>query len=73
MKHSQFLFITAHSVHDVKKVIDFLVDGKGTLPDDIDGISVAPSILGKDQNTSKRFLYWEFYEFGRKQAVRWGK
>ncbi|MHC4744428.1 MAG: arylsulfatase [Planctomycetota bacterium] len=40
-------------------------------PDNIDGISVLPSILGKKQRTDDRFLYWEFFERGFKQAVRW--
>ncbi len=40
-------------------------------PADIDGISILPAILGKKQTTDDRFLYWEFYEGGFKQAVRW--
>ena len=40
-------------------------------PDNIDGISVLPAILGKKQRTDDRFLYWEFYENGFQQAVRW--
>ncbi|MCK4294348.1 MAG: sulfatase-like hydrolase/transferase [Planctomycetes bacterium] len=40
-------------------------------PADIDGISILPAILGKKQTTDNRFLYWEFYESGFKQAVRW--
>jgi len=40
-------------------------------PGEIDGISVLPAILGKEQTTDDRFLYWEFYEGGFKQAVRW--
>jgi len=39
-------------------------------PDNIDGISVLPTLLGKKQDTDDRFLYWEF--FGNlRQAVRW--
>ena len=40
-------------------------------PGEIDGISVLPAILGKEQTTGDRFLYWEFYEGGFRQAVRW--
>ena len=40
-------------------------------PDNIDGISVLPAILGKKQRTDDRFLYWEFYGNGFQQAVRW--
>jgi len=40
-------------------------------PDNIDGISVLPAILGKKQNLPDRYLYWEFYEREFQQAVRW--
>jgi len=40
------------------------------VPDGLDGISVLPSILGKPES-KERFLYWEFFENGFKQAVRW--
>lgn len=42
-------------------------------PADIDGISVLPTLLGQAQDLSQRFLYWEFFERGFQQAVRWGK
>lgn len=35
----------------------------------IDGISLLPSMLGKEQSQHK-YLYWEFHEQGGKQAVR---
>jgi len=40
-------------------------------PPGIDGISILPTLLGKKQNTTDRFLYWEFPTGGFKQAVRW--
>ncbi len=40
-------------------------------PTHIDGVSVLPTLLGKRQDLSGRFLYWEFYERGFQQAVRW--
>ncbi len=40
-------------------------------PEGLDGINVLPVILGKPQDTSDRFFYWEFYERGYEQAVRW--
>ena len=43
-----------------------------TAPANMDGISVLPTILGKKQNLSDRYLYWEFYENGFQQAVRQG-
>lgn len=43
-------------------------------PDDLDGISMLPSLLGDEENQKKhKFLYWEFHEGGIKQAVRMGK
>jgi len=42
-----------------------------TQPQDIDGISVLPALLGAKQKTDDRFLYWEFFESGFQQAVRW--
>jgi arylsulfatase A-like enzyme len=40
-------------------------------PSDIDGVSVLPTLLGKKQKFNDRFLYWEFFERGFQQAVRW--
>jgi arylsulfatase A-like enzyme len=41
-------------------------------PRDIDGISVVPALLGTRQETHE-FLYWEFFERGFQQAVRYDK
>jgi len=38
----------------------------------IDGISILPSLLGKEQELENRFLYWENFGGGFKQAVRTG-
>lgn len=41
-------------------------------PKNIDGISVMPMFLSPSQVASdNRFLYWEFFEGGFQQAVRW--
>ncbi|MDD7884784.1 arylsulfatase [Flavivirga sp. 57AJ16] len=40
-------------------------------PENIDGISFLPELLGKKQE-SHDYLYWEFLERGGKQAVRFG-
>jgi len=40
-------------------------------PRGIDGISYVPTLLGGDQRTHE-YLYWEFHEQGKKQAVRMG-
>lgn len=42
-------------------------------PEQIDGMSFLPSILGKDERQKQHeFLYWEFYEGQSGQAVRMG-
>ncbi len=41
-------------------------------PENIDGISLLPTLLGKKQTNQHEFLYWEFHEKGTKQAVRMG-
>jgi arylsulfatase A len=43
----------------------------GLAAPDTDGISVAPTLLGKEQK-GHDYLYWEFYERGFDQAVRLG-
>jgi arylsulfatase A-like enzyme len=40
-------------------------------PEKIDGKSIVPVLLGKQQNLGDRFLYWEYFESGFQQAVRW--
>lgn len=45
----------------------------GVAPPKSDGVSFLPAILGQHDNQPRhRFLYWEFYENGSSQAVRWG-
>ena len=39
-------------------------------PENIDGISVLPSLLGQPQTNRHEFFYWEFHERGFQQAVR---
>ncbi|AKD54414.1 arylsulfatase [Spirosoma radiotolerans] len=41
-------------------------------PAKIDGISFVPSLIGKGQQKTHDYLYWEFHEGGGKQAVRQG-
>jgi len=42
-------------------------------PKDIDGISMLPALLGNSKKQKRHeFLYWEFHEQGKKQAVRMG-
>ena len=43
-------------------------------PENIDGISMIPTLLGQaEQQKKHKFLYWEFHEGGFKQAVRMGE
>ena len=42
-------------------------------PEGIDGISIVPTLLGGGRKqTEHEYLYWEFHEQGKKQAVRMG-
>ncbi len=54
-------------------VLPTLADVAGvSVPENINGVSVKPIIFGENQPTLlSRFLYWEFYEKGFQQAVRW--
>ena len=46
---------------------------KATLPEGTQSISFLPTLLGNpDEQKEHEFLYWEFYERGSKQAVRFG-
>lgn len=38
-----------------------------------DGISIYSAILGKNEPNKERFMYWEFFQYGFEQAVRFGK
>lgn len=49
-----------------------LAGASGVLPDDIDGISVVPTLLDEGKQKEHNYLYWEFHEGGFKQAVRSG-
>lgn len=45
----------------------------GDVPDNIDGISFLPTLLGKSDQVEHKYLYWEFPSYGGQQAVRMGK
>jgi arylsulfatase A-like enzyme len=47
--------------------------GGGDCPEACDGISVVDALLDEQKRYDERFQYWELYEFGFKQMVRWGK
>lgn len=41
-------------------------------PEDIDGITFAPTLLGEGEQRTHDYLYWEFPAYGFQQAVRMG-
>jgi arylsulfatase A-like enzyme len=41
-------------------------------PTNIDGISILPTLLGKEQTNRHDYLYWELHDHGFKQALRMG-
>jgi uncharacterized sulfatase len=43
------------------------------VPEGIDGLSLVPALTERSGQLDHPYLYWEFYEQGGKQAVRWGK
>jgi arylsulfatase A len=43
-----------------------------TPPNDIDGLSIAPTLLGQPGQKLHQYLYWEYHSAGRAQAVRFG-
>ena len=40
------------------------------LPNDIDGISFLPTLLGKKEQKQHKYLYWEFHEKKGRVAIR---
>ena len=38
-------------------------------PEETDGISFLPTLLGNDQQEIHKYLYWEFFELGGRQAI----
>ena len=54
-------------------ILPTLCDVTGiNLQHQVDGISFLPTLLGEDFQQKNDYLYWEFYEQGGKQAVRFG-
>ena len=62
-------WIQDHFQKDVETALAELTGVKP--PKDIDGVSVLGTLLGKKKISDDRFLYWEFYERGFQQALRW--
>lgn len=56
---------------DVLPTLAELGRASAHVPEGIDGMSVVPTLLGQEQDTSDRVMYWEFHGGGFAQAVRW--
>ena len=41
-------------------------------PEGLDGLSLAPTLLGKGRQEPHEYLYWEFPSYGGQQAAKWG-
>ena len=44
-----------------------------SIPNNTDGISMKPTLFGKNQSNTHEYLYWEFPAYKGQQAVRMGK
>lgn len=67
---------TAHvgAHQDLMPTLAALAGAEAHVPSDVDGLSLAPTLLGKpDEQKQHEYLYWAFYERGSSQAVRAGK
>ncbi len=59
---------------DVLPTLADLGGASDHIPEGIDGVSFAPTVLGNDsQQKRHEYLYWAFYERGGARAVRAGK
>lgn len=58
---------------DLMPTLAHVVGAESALPKDLDGLSLAPTLLGKPAEQKQHdALYWAFYERGGAQAVRSG-
>jgi arylsulfatase A-like enzyme len=65
---------TSEAAWDFADVLPTFADLAGApIPAGLDGVSIVPALLGHPQPAlAQRFLYWEIYEGGFKQAARRG-
>jgi uncharacterized sulfatase len=64
----------AGSFADVLPTLAEIAAGQRELPKDLDGLSIAPALLGRaGEQQQHEYLYWAFYERGGAQAARKGK
>ena len=43
------------------------------MPQEIDGLSIVPTLTGQGKQNAHKSLYWEFPSYGGQQALRYGK
>jgi uncharacterized sulfatase len=59
--------------YDVLPTLAELSGSSAELPSDLDGLSIAPTLLGEpEKQKAHEYLYWAFYERGGAQAARMG-
>jgi uncharacterized sulfatase len=62
------------SFADMLPTLAGLAGASGDVPKDLDGLSLAPTLLGRPADQEQHdYLYWAFYERGGAQAVRQGR
>ena len=65
--------ITSDHVSGFQDFLPTLMDvTKGSAPEDVDGISFLPTLLGRDDQPEHEYLYWEYPEVDGQQALRLG-
>lgn len=58
---------------DVMPTLLDLAGSPDLVPDEVDGLSLAPTLLGRPEEQERHeYLYWEFPGYGGQQAVRLG-
>ncbi len=57
---------------DILPTVMEFAGAKETVPADVDGLSMAPTLLNAGEQAMHEYLYWEFPAYGGQQAVRMG-
>ena len=59
---------------DIMPTLAEFADAEEFVPDDVDGLSIAPTLLGdSDEQARHEFLYWEWDQQGYRRALRHGR
>jgi arylsulfatase len=57
---------------DVLPTVMAMIGSANDTPSGVDGVSLAPTLLGRGEQKRHEYLYWEFPAYTGQQAVRWG-